>query len=131
MGTPTHKARGSEKLLNAWKARILTEEAVREIGKALDDSPAQVNAVRFVGGNNATGVQLSLSYAGDDVPQCGNDILFWLKWHLRHGGEVKPPRIIIDGTPWPDLVRMDLNFGDVTPGLPVEIAEIEQFSRGG
>jgi hypothetical protein len=24
---------------------------------------------------------------------------------------IQPPRIIINGTPWPDLVRMDLDFG--------------------
>lgn len=128
--TQNQKLRGSEKLLSAWKNRTLTEDSIREIARALDESPAQVLAARVVGGSNATGVQLSLAYEGDDVPRCGNDLLFWFKWHRIHGGEVRPPRIIIDGTPFPDLVRMELNFGDVTPGLP-EIMDIAgQFSRG-
>jgi len=125
------KLRGSEKLLSAWKNRTLTEDSVREIARALDESPAHVLGARVVGGSSATGVQLSLSYAGDDTPRCGNDILFWLKWHRLHGGEVHPPKIIIDGTPFPDLVRMELNFGDVTPGLP-EIQDIgAKLGRGG
>ncbi len=127
---PNQKTRGSEKLLSAWKNRTLTEDSVREIAKALDESPAHVLAAKVVGGSNATGVQLSLSYEGDDVPWCGNDLLFWLKWHRTHGGEVRPPRIIIDGTPFPDLVRVDLNFGDITPGLP-EVQDIQvQLARG-
>jgi len=117
-----HEKRGSEKLLEAWKARSLTEESVKEIAAALDKSPARVVSANVVGGANATGIQLSLSYSGDDVPQCGNDILFWLKWHRTHGGVVNPPRIIINGIPWPDLVNIDLDFGQVektaitTPG---------------
>ena len=35
------KIRGSEKLLNAWKLRTLSEDSVREIGKALDELPEQ------------------------------------------------------------------------------------------
>ncbi len=118
----TSKKRGSEKLLAAWKTRTLTEESVFEIAKALDESTARVESANVVGGANPTGVQLALSYSGDDVPMCGNDILFWLRWHLKHGGEVKPPRIIINGTPFPDLVRMEVDFGHggeapVNPGL--------------
>ena len=71
--------RGSEKLLRAWKERGITEAAVREIADALDKSPAKVEGVTIVGGQNPTGVQLSLRYDGDDGPWCGNDILFWLK----------------------------------------------------
>lgn len=107
----TCKKRGSEKLLAAWKTRSLSEESVLEIAKALDESPARVDSANVVGGANPSGVQLALSYSGDDVPMCGNDILFWLRWHLKHGGEVKPPRIIINGTPFPDLVRMEVDFG--------------------
>jgi hypothetical protein len=111
--------RGSEKLLAAWKARALTEDSVREIAEALDKSPAKIEGAEVVGGGSPTGVRLSLRYDGDDGPWCGNDILFWFKWHFKHGGGVIPPRILIDGTPWPDLVRMDLTFGHGGLNVPV------------
>jgi hypothetical protein len=110
--------RGSEKLMAAWKSRALTEESVREIADALEKSPAKVEGANIVGGGNSTGVQLSLRYDGDDGPWCGNDILFWLKWHIKHGGDIRPPRIIINGTPFPDLVRMELDFGHVAGNVP-------------
>lgn len=109
--------RGSEKLLAAWKARALTEDSIKEIVDALEKSPAKIEGVEVVGGGSPTAVHVSLRYDGDDGPWCGNDILFWLKWHLRHGGAVKPPRILINGIPWPELVRVDLTFGH---GGPVE-----------
>jgi hypothetical protein len=105
--------RGSEKLMAAWKARALTEESVREVADVLGKSPAKVEGVSVSGGANATGIQLNLRYDGDDVPLCGNDILFWLTWLRKHGGVVRPPKIIINGTPWPDLVRVQLDFGHV------------------
>jgi hypothetical protein len=107
------KRRGSEKLLDAWKHRAITEESVREIAESFDKSPAKLQEASVFGGANATGMRVALNYEGDDVPWCGNDILFWLKWHRTHGGIVRPPRIIIDGTPFPDLVRMELDFGHV------------------
>ncbi|MDH4346561.1 MAG: hypothetical protein OEW31_09525 [Thermoleophilia bacterium] len=110
--------RGSEKVMAAWKARALTEESVREIAAALEKSPATVEGANVVGGEHATGLSLSLRYDGDDGPWCGNDILFWLKWHLSHGGVIRPPRIIINGIPFPDLVRMELDFGHVGAELP-------------
>jgi hypothetical protein len=98
----------------AWHARGLTEASVREIAAALEESPATVVGAKVVGGASATGVTVSLAYEGDDVPRCGNDILFWLKWHLTHGSVgVHPPRIIINGVPFPDLVRLELDFGNV------------------
>jgi hypothetical protein len=105
--------RGSEKLLKAWKTRALTEESIKEIAAALDKSPARVEGVSIAGGENPTGVQLSLAYEGDDGPWCGNDIQFWLQWLLKHGGGgvIKPPRIIINGTPWPEIIRVQLDFG--------------------
>ena len=71
-----------------------------------------------MGGGNSTGVQLLLRYDGDDGPWCGNDILFWFKWHIKYGGDIHPPRIIINGTPFPDLVRMELDFGHVAENVP-------------
>lgn len=105
--------RGSEKLLAAWKNRALTEAAVNEIAKELEKSPAVVEKAAVIGGANASGVALSLSYSGDDVPYCGNDLAFWLKWHRTHGGVVRPPKIIINGIPFPDIIRVQLEFGDV------------------
>ncbi|HTI73327.1 MAG TPA: hypothetical protein VMF06_25365 [Candidatus Limnocylindria bacterium] len=120
----TQVKRGSEKLLAAWKARALTEESVKEIAEALDKSPAKVEGANVVGGTSATGVQVSLRYDGDDTPLCGNDILFWLKWHRIHGGAPRPPRIIINGIPFPEIIRLDLDFGhvDVQGSLVQDIA---------
>jgi hypothetical protein len=119
------KTRGSEKLMAAWSARRLSEESVGEIAAALDESPATVDSARVVGGEDATGIHVTMSYDGDDVPRCGNDILFWLHWHRKYGGVVRPPRIIINGTPYPDLVTVHLGFGDVGPG------PLEQPQAGG
>src|SRR5690349_14050734 len=97
--------RGSEKLAAAWKHRGLTEEAFHEIGAELDKSPAKVESARVLGGATPTSVQLQLTYSGDDVPYCGNDLAFWLRWHQKWGGVIKPPRIIIKGIPVPDWLR--------------------------
>jgi hypothetical protein len=100
----------------AWKARTLTEESVREIAQALDKSPATVEGIIVVGGSSASGLQVTLRYDGDDVPWCGNDISFWLAWLRKHGGGVvHPPKVIINGTPWPDLAIVELGFGNVNP----------------
>src|SRR4051812_3923823 len=109
----TKEKRGSEKLLAAWKARTLSEEAIKEITVALDKSPGKLEAANVVGGASATGITLSLSYTGDDVPMCGNDIQFWLNWLRKHGGTPRPPRVIINGTPFPDLIRVEMDFGHV------------------
>ncbi len=109
----TTNARGSEKLMAAWKTRALTEESVREIATQFEKSPAKVETADVVGGATPTGVRVSASYDGDDGPWCGNDILFWLKWHQVHGGNPKPPRIIINGTPYPEFVKLQLDFGHV------------------
>lgn len=124
-------ARGSEKLLAAWKNRALTDESVNEIAGALENSPAVVEGVSVTGGRNATGLQLSLTYSGDDVPLCGNDLLFWLRWHRVHGGKVGPPKIIINGTPFPDLVRVHLAFGDVGPGNERDQLNVDQIGLTG
>jgi len=114
----SQRARGSEKLLAAWRARALSEEAVNEIAAHLAQSPAQVEGASVAGGTSATGLTVALSYTGDDAPGCGNDIAFWLRWHLKHGGDVRPPRIIINGTPFPDLVQLVLQFGTVPDTAP-------------
>ena len=124
MAGSTSSKRGSEKVMAAWKARILTEASVKEIGAALDKSPAKIEGATFVGGENPTGFRLSLAYEGDDGPWCGNDIAFWLKWHQNHGGTPRPPRIIINGIPFPDLIRMELDFGHVEEHVPSLVEDV-------
>jgi hypothetical protein len=109
----TDTQRGSEKLMAAWRARALTEDAVREIAAQFEKSPAKVESADVVGGAAPTGVRITASYDGDDTPWCGNDILFWLKWHRNHGGNPKPPRILINGIPYPEVVQVLLDFGHV------------------
>lgn len=120
-----NEKRGSEKLMAAWRARALTEESIREIAETMDKSPAKIESVNIVGGSTPTGLQMTLRYDGDDVPWCGNDLSFWLKWHRLHGGVVHPPKIIIEGSPWPEMVRLELGFGSLcecaapVPGLHI------------
>ena len=110
---PNQAKRGSDQLLAAWKARTLTDASVKEIAEAIEQSPAQVESAVVTGGRDATGLRVTLSYAGDDGPWCGNDIRFWLQWHKLHGGRPRPPRVLINGIPFPDIVRLVLEFGDV------------------
>jgi hypothetical protein len=109
----------------ARRPRRLTDEAMREIAEALKASPAIVLSGQIVGGDDRpTGVMLSLAYEGDDISACGADILFWLRWQAAHGdGEIRPPRVIVnDACELPELVRLELDFGDVgqseQPGVP-------------
>src|SRR5262249_45467355 len=121
---------GSEKLMAAWKSRALSEDSVREIADALGKSPAKVESVKVIGGANPTALQIALRYDGDDGPWCGNDIQFWLAWLRKHGGVAPPPRIIINGIPWPEIVRVQLDFGHVTEGaVPIQGPE-EVGARG-
>lgn len=124
----TKSKRGSERLLAAWKARSLTEESVREIAAALEKSPATVERASVVGAN-ASGLNVSLTYDGDDVPICGNDLQFWLRWHRIHGGDPQPPIVIINGTPILDHVRLELNFGHAGNDLGVQ--DVGRAVRGG
>lgn len=122
------KTRGSEKLLAAWKTRVLSEDAFKEIANEFEKSPAVVEEVSVVGGSSPTGMQVSLMYSGDDVPWCGNDLAFWLKWHRIHGGRTRPPKIIINGIPFPDVIRVQLEFGDV--GNPVrELDRLDMLDK--
>jgi len=106
---------GGERFAAGRAPRLLTDESMREIAAALAASPAIVLSGHIVGNDHPTGVMLSLAYEGDDVSACGVDILFWLRWHAVHGnGEVRPPRIIVNGArELPELVRLELDFGDV------------------
>ena len=122
----TQQQRGSEKIMAAWKARALTEESVKEIAESFAKSPATIEGATVAGGANPSGIQVELRYEGDDVPWCGNDILFWLRWHQKNGGVVRPPKIIINGIPFPDLIRMELDFGQVDP----RAADIQDVAGG-
>ena len=117
--TTTIPERGSARLREAWKNRALTDEAVESIATALDESRAAVEAVSFTGGERPSAVTVGLSYEGDDVPICGNDLLFWLQWHKKFGGGVVvPPTVIVNGTPHPEIVKLLLTFGEPTVEIP-------------
>src|SRR6476661_3684329 len=75
---PTAVMRGSEKVMAAWNARMLSEESISEIAKQLEESHATIESADVVGGEHPTGLRVSLRYDGEDGPWCGNDILFWL-----------------------------------------------------
>jgi len=124
------KQRGSQKVLAAWQARTLTEEAVREIGTNFEKSPATIERAEVIGGSSPTGLRLSLRYDGDDVPWCGNDITFWLKWLHKVGGSVHPPRIIINGIPHPEWLRLELEFGNVAGNVAQGI-DVAGLRNGG
>ena len=112
--------RGSDKLRAAWEQRQLTEESVYEIADALAESPASVDAVEFHGGGSPTGVSVSLSYSGDDIDYCGNDIISWVKWSRRYGTSLGRP-ILIDGV-WPEILRVTLPFGQIEqPNVDLEL----------
>jgi len=106
---------GRERLAGGRAPRPLTDQSMREIAAALAASPAIVLSGHIVGDDSPTGVMLSLAYEGEDVAACGADILFWLRWHVAHGnGDVRPPRIIVNhACELPELVRLELDFGDV------------------
>lgn len=111
--------RGSSRLREAWKNRTLTEESVESIAVALEQSQATIDKVSFTGGDAPTSMTLALSYEGDDVPICGNDLLFWQKWHHRFGnGTWVPPKVIINGIINPDVLKMVLTFGEAPAASP-------------
>lgn len=91
---------------------------MREIADALEASPAMVLSGNIIGGDRPTGVMLSLAYEGEDVLQCGLDLLFWLRWHTAHGFEhVRAPRIIVNSArELPELIRVEMDFGYVGHG---------------
>lgn len=127
--------RGSARLLAAFKTRAFSEDAIRELASMLDKSPASVEGAVVKGGSSATGLSLTLSYAGDDVPWCGNDMTNWLAWLRKHGGggyTPRRPRIIINGTPFPDWLRMELSAGEiVNPAVKAgQIEDIGQIAGG-
>jgi hypothetical protein len=111
---------GAEQRSARWGAGALSNAALREIAEALEASPAIVLSGHIVGGDHPTGVMLSLAYEGDDVLACGKDILFWMRWHAAHGSmPVRSPRVIVNHAgDLPELVRLELDFGDV--GEPTE-----------
>jgi hypothetical protein len=117
--------RGSDKLMAAWQSRALNDDSIREITAALEKSKAIVEGAAVYGGANPSGMRVTLRYEGDDVPTCGNDILFWLKWHIHHGsGGVKPPKILINGIPIPDIARVQLDFGQVGEQAPGGVTDV-------
>jgi hypothetical protein len=122
--------RGSERLMAALNSR-LTEESIGDIARILDSSPGVVEDIEVHGDAEPTGVSLTVSYSGDDGVWCGNDIRFWWEWMRKHGGVPKPPRIIINGTPWPDFLKLKVTYGrDPIADIPT-IADLPNLKQGG
>lgn len=109
MDTPAQ--RGSEKQLDAWKSRTIREESFHEPADAPERSPAQVDGAFVTGGSSPSGHYLSLRCGGEDVPRCGNDLEFILRWINRHHRGLSIPCIVANGIPRPDLFRIDLRIG--------------------
>lgn len=123
--------RGSEKLLDAWKKRMLTEDSVNEIANALAQSPAEVEECVFYGGANPTGAKVTLLYTGDDIPRCGNDISFWLNWHQKYGGITNRPVPFPKGLISPEWLRLVFSFGQTGSSSQPEYSQPLPGETGG
>jgi hypothetical protein len=106
--------RGSKRLFEAWETRVervITDDHVKELGGLLDASPATVDDVQVAGGGQATGVGFSLTYEGDDIPICGNDLSAILALLRRLGTPSEPPIVIINGRPAFDRLTVLATLG--------------------
>jgi hypothetical protein len=105
--------RGSAKLQEAWKLRDaeITDAVVEEISALLDKSPAEVGDVQVHGGSRATGLGFSLSYYGDDVPFCGNDLQWLIDFLRKHPIPSEGPIVIINGKPRVDRIHVLASLG--------------------
>jgi hypothetical protein len=103
--------RGSERLLEAYAGRDITETSVKQVATLLDGFGGKVNDVQFAGGKEVSGFGFSLTYMDDDVPRCGNDMskLLELLRKLKHPVRIRD--IIINGKPWPDFMRVQFEIG--------------------
>jgi hypothetical protein len=131
MESPEHE-RGSARLLAAWKERrtALTDEDVNEIAAHLEESPASVGDVHFYGGDETTGMTMSLAYYDDDVHWCGNDLTWLLRLKQKFGGISAGPIVIINGQPAVDRAVFFAAFGNVADGALEAIAEKHQAGLG-
>ena len=94
--------------------------------RLVGESPATIEGATFYGGEHSTGLSLSLSYEGTTARGAGTTSSSGSS-EPRPRWEPRPPRIIINGTSFPDLVRMELDFGHVGeqgPGLQDLAGEI-------
>lgn len=108
------RERGSQKLLEAWKSRdqrLITEDHIQQLAEVLEQSPAVVDDVTVVGGDEADGVGFALSYYGDDIPFCGNDMSKILELLRRLGTPSQPPVVIINGKPGLDRLVVLATLG--------------------
>jgi hypothetical protein len=122
--------RGSERLMAALNNR-LTEESIGDIARILDASPGVVKDVQVHGSGQPSGVSVTSIYSGDDGGWCGNDLRNWFEWLRKHGGQPKPPRIIINGTPWPEFITMMVTYGREPVAEIPAIVELPTFQQGG
>lgn len=130
----TTDTRGSERLLQTWAARgerLIRDEHVEEVARRLEDSPATVSHVVVAGGTEATGLGLALTYDGDAIDRCGNDMQWLLELLRKLGTPSEPPRWIIDGTVVMDRVTVLATLG-VLPANAFDavIPKLGQQRRG-
>jgi hypothetical protein len=107
-------ARGSSKLFESWEGRarrLITDDEVKALADVLDGSPAVVDDVQVVGGEQATGLGFSLTYSGDDIPICGNDLSRILELLRRLGTPSQPPIVIVNGRPAFDRLTILATLG--------------------
>ena len=107
--------RGSGRLLKAWQSGMihLSDEVVTGLSEVLDGIQGRVETAQVLGETTKQGVRLEVAYDTDD-PGCGNDVTLLLKkLHHLGGGEPVPIRIIINGIPAFDALRMTFEVGNV------------------
>jgi hypothetical protein len=100
--------RGSELLLDAWKHRTISDELVGEVAHNLGQSPATVDDVLT---NGDHGLGFSLTYTGDEIDRCGNDLQWLLDLIRKYGVPYEEPVVIINGRPRLDRVTVLATLG--------------------
>jgi hypothetical protein len=99
-GEKMKRVRGSEKLLASWRQSASEGTAQSGAGKISRRKTVGIAVAAGVLGAGVFPASSASAYGGDDIPPCGNDILFWKKLIPTGGSTV--PRVIWKGIPWPD-----------------------------
>jgi hypothetical protein len=108
------EARGSSRLFEAWderRAHLITDDHVKTLADVLESSPALVDDVQVAGGDQATGLGFSLTYTGDDIPVCGNDLSRILELLRKLGTPSQEPIVIVNGRPAFDRLTVLATLG--------------------
>jgi hypothetical protein len=103
--------RGSAVLLKAWQSGVirLNDEVVTGLSEVLNGIQGRVETARVAEGREAVAVEIAYD---EDTPQCGNDLSLVFRW-IRDVGSDIPVRVLINGVPAFDSVRVVLEVGNV------------------